>query len=349
MLQTRQTRGWTDHHHARAGRRPSTDSNLLLLPTSYFVAEGTTSTSPPASTTEDEDGKARRKKLFVSSQQNVKAVAVLSRKSSMRAVTHIPELPPSFFNYFEHITSLRLGCGLRRLPPHIARLKELRSLDLRGNRLKALPYQIKAVNLQQLIVDDVVTADFSELMLTDFVRKIPSDESAESDGKEETGDGQRQQKRTPMSPSLQWLGGPATLKETALRVVLSSIALPELDVPGESGTLLSFVPPHLRPRVLPPDECAFCGRTVIELLDQAEFFHSDETHTTHTRRRPRPAPKRYRIEVVALRKVVLESVFCGRRCLLEMEKRWRDEDLGEQIKVIQRGMRFMGVAHVAMA
>ncbi|KAK9383955.1 uncharacterized protein V2V93DRAFT_363155 [Kockiozyma suomiensis] len=337
MLQTRQTRGCHDHHHARSGRRPSNDSSLLLLPTSYFLMENIPSDAQVDATT-------RRAKLYLSSQQNTKAVAILSRKSSTRAVTHIPELPPSFFEYFDHITSLRLGCGLQRLPPHISRFKLLKSLDLRGNRLKSLPYQIKSLNLQQLIVDDVVTPDFSELTLTDFVRHVPASDELESD----TERAEKKIKRVPRNPSIDWLGGPPTLKETVLHVILGSVALSELDMPTESSSLLSYVPNHLIPRTLPPNECAFCCRTVLELTDPNEF-HSNEDDTLQNRKKPRSVPRRYRTEVVALRKVILEYLFCSRRCLVAMEAHWREEDVDEQIKVIQRGMRFMGVAHLAMA
>ncbi|KAK9375860.1 uncharacterized protein V1513DRAFT_441070 [Lipomyces chichibuensis] len=307
MLPPRQSRGWHDNY--RPPRPPSTESDVLLLPLNYFTANG--------------DPQSRRDKLYQSSKSSKSSIAVLSRKSS-KSYTHISQLPPSFFEYFSHITTLRLGCGLARLPPQIAQLKRLKSLDIRGNLLVALPSQILNLNLQQLLIDDVLMPDFSELMLTDFV--YCKDEKRDDEDSTVPA-------RVPITPSIAWLGGPASLKETTLRVILKSVALSEMDVVASPKSILSYIPPHLCPRLLPPDLCGECQKPVLNNLDE------QRQHTL----------KRYRKEVLALRKVVLEYIFCSRRCLVAAERRWRDEDVDQQLKILQRGMRFMRVEHIPIA
>ncbi|KAK9491362.1 hypothetical protein V1508DRAFT_422036 [Lipomyces doorenjongii] len=310
MLPQHQSRGWHDNY--RPPRPQPTESDVLRLPLNYFTADG--------------DPQSRRDKLYQSSKSNKSSIAVLSRKSS-KSYTHISQLPPSFFEYFSHITTLRLGCGLERLPPQIAQLKQLKSLDIRGNLLVALPNQILNLNLQQLLVDDVLMPDFSELMLTDFVYCMDARrDDVESD------EDSTVPARVPITPSITWLGGPASLKETTLRVVLKSVALSEMDVVASPKSILSYIPSHLFPRLLPPDLCGECQKPVLSVLDE----------------QPQP-PKRYRKEVLALRKVVLEYIFCSRRCLVAVERHWREEDIDQQLKILQRGMRFMGVEHMPAA
>ncbi|KAK9485363.1 hypothetical protein V1527DRAFT_143158 [Lipomyces starkeyi] len=311
MLPPHQSRGWHDNH--RPPRPQSTESDVLLLPLNYFTADG--------------DSQSRRDKLYQSSKSNKSSIAILSRKSS-NSYTHISQLPPSFFEYFSHITTLRLGCGLERLPPQIAQFKQLKSLDIRGNLLVALPSQVLNLNLQRLLVDDVLMPDFSELMLTDFVYCMDARrDDVESD------EDSTVPAHVPITPSIIWLGGPASLKETTLRVILKSVAMSEMDVVASPKSILSYIPPHLCPRLLPPDLCGECQKPLLSVLDE----------------QPQHTPKRYRKEVLALRKVVLEYIFCSRRCLVAAERRWREEDIDQQLKILQRGMRFMGVEHMQAA
>ncbi|KAJ8097338.1 hypothetical protein POJ06DRAFT_261112 [Lipomyces tetrasporus] len=310
MLPPDQGRGWHDNYNGRRSLRQSTVNDVLLLPLNYF--------------TDDSDPESRREKLYRSSKSGKLSIAVLSRKSS-KSYTHISRLPPSFLEYFSQITALRLGCGLERLPPQIAQLRQLKSLDVRGNLLVSLPSQIQNLNLQQLFVDDILTPDFSELMLTDFVHRIP-DFVRDEDEKAPV--------YVPVTRSLAWLGGPVSLKETTLRVILKSVPLSEMDVVDSPKSILSYIPPHLCPRLLPPDICGECQKPVPSILDE---------QPQHRR------PKRYRKQILALRKVVLEYIFCSRRCLIVAERRWSEEDIDQQLRILQRGMRFMGIAHVPAA
>ncbi|KAK9365336.1 hypothetical protein V1509DRAFT_633399 [Lipomyces kononenkoae] len=312
MIRQYQSERW--HESCRPPRRHSAEGDVLLLPLNYFTA--------------DRDPQSRVDSLYQSSKSHKSSIAVLSRKSS-KSYTHISQLPPSFFEYFQHITTLRLGCGLERLPPQIAQLKQLRSLDIRGNLLVALPSQIQTLNLQQLLIDDVLMPDFSELMLTDFVdfRHLIGDD-VEHDQDETVS------VRASITPSLAWLGGPPSLKETTLRVILKSMALSEMDLVDSPKSVLFYIPAHLRPRLLPPDICGECQKAVLSDFDKQPDHHT---------------PKRYRKEVLALRNVVLEYIFCSRRCLVATERRWREEDIDQQLKILQRGMRFMGVSHIQAA
>ncbi|KAK9463037.1 uncharacterized protein V1516DRAFT_671801 [Lipomyces oligophaga] len=296
----------------------------IHLPVSYF--------------TTGEEGRAN---LLRSSRTSKNNVAVLTRRASDQEVTYIPTLPGSFFEYFENLTSLRLNCGLTRLPPQIARLEGLRKLDLRNNRLTSLPCQIQRLNLNYLVTDDVVTADMTVHMLTDFVSpatSIPSEQ--EEQEREETDHAAgviRLSKHQPLSPSINWLGGPPSLRTIVLRTVLSAVSLAEMDNPEAASSALSYIPTHLRPKLLPPDMCALCGNMIIV----------DEDEDAVTKPKPFRSDKRllrrYRTEVIALNQVVLENLFCSRRCLLEMERFWRDRDLEDQLRKLQRMVKFMNI------
>ncbi|KAK9238426.1 hypothetical protein V1525DRAFT_401028 [Lipomyces kononenkoae] len=312
MIRPYQSGGWHDSYGPP--RRQSTEGDVLLLPLNYFTAE--------------RDPQSRVDKLYQSSKSHKLSIAILSRKSS-KSYTHISQLPPSFFEYFSHITALRLGCGLERLPPQIAQLKQLKSLDIRGNLLVAIPSQIQNLNLQQLLIDDVLMPDFSELMLTDFVDFYHTRRDGVENDEDETPSA-----RVPITPSITWLGGPPSLKETTLRVILKSVALSEMDMVDTPKSILSYIPSHLRPRLLPPDICGECQKPVLSVLDGQADHHT---------------PKRYRKHILALRWIVLEYIFCSRRCLVATERRWREEDIAQQLKILQRGMRFMGVSHLPPA
>ncbi|KAK9477364.1 hypothetical protein V1514DRAFT_334197 [Lipomyces japonicus] len=291
--------------HRRGSGHGDSDERMssLLLPVSYLD-----DTTDPA---------MRRDKLCKASRaRQLTTVSILSRKSTLTtALTHVPQLPASFFDYFSHISVLKLGCGLQRLPPQIIHLKSLRSLDLRSNALVALPCQMQTMNLQRLLVDDVLTPDFTSLMLTDFVYRPEHASHASEDHK------------------LSCLGPIPSLKEITLAVILRATPLSEIDIPGEFPPF-SYVPSHLRPRVLPPDECAQCNRPLLVLLDD---------------KKDKKFLKRYRKDVVALSPVVLEHIFCSRRCVDEMERTWRMSDIEQQIKMINRTVRFLDTGESASA
>ncbi|KAK9467348.1 hypothetical protein V1512DRAFT_133762 [Lipomyces arxii] len=312
-------------HYAAQRRRPShNDDGHILIHASYFTSE----IDLPSKRSID---------VQIASKSSL-SVTVKSRIAPRGTYsdTVLARLPAKFFEIFAHITTLRLGCGLERLPPQIAQLSNLRVLDLRGNNLESVPSQVGTMNLLQLIVDTQVTPSYTKLMLTDFVCKIPRNEydDKDDDNSGESDEDIDKVERDPVSPSLAWLGGPPSLKETILRVILKFVSLSEMDDIVSKKSMLSYVPSHLQPRLLPPDLCGYCQKPVIQMLDE------------NTRFKP---PRRYREMVIALQKVVVEYVFCSRRCMIATDREWRDNDIERQIKILQRGLRFMSVDHTPTA
>ncbi|KAK9448086.1 uncharacterized protein V1518DRAFT_375415 [Limtongia smithiae] len=246
----------------------------------------------------------------------------------------LEQLPGAFFELFANITTLRISCGLERLPSHVGNFRHLRHLDLRRNNLLALPYRIQELNLQTLFVDNVLSPDMTELMLTDFVYR-PAEELL---GEESLYVPDR---RGSATPSVAWLGGPHTLKDFAMRMLLRTVSLSELDIAsaeshdekGRSQSVLRLVPTHLLPRVVPPEECAQCGQAVLRFSATSE--------------NQRQQLRRFRPRVVCLQSVVVEHVFCSRRCVVAMERVWRDADVAEQLRRISRGVRFVRVSRSA--
>ncbi|KAK9454154.1 hypothetical protein V1511DRAFT_502911 [Dipodascopsis uninucleata] len=325
---------YTKGHSGRHRNMKSMDeSSWFMIPVNYFLNPGDSvegsliakssllNENNPYNTTSTSEADTRRTLLYRAAQRRDEKVSILTKKQMSKesysyVQTHIPTLPPSFFEYFQHVSVLKLSCGLKKLSPQIRNLRNLRSLDLRKNELASLPCQITSLNLLQIHVDDVLQPDYSELMLTDFVYQIPTSDKISITGTAESN-------RVYKEPKEFW-DAPPSLREIVLRVIFKSVPLSDFDTPDIMPPL-SYIPRHMRTQTYPPDICSECEQFLIE---------SDSRAGIRT-------IVRYRKENVALRRLVVEHVFCSKRCLISAEERWRGEDIEEQLRYVQRGFRFV--------
>ncbi|KAK9474240.1 uncharacterized protein V1510DRAFT_412811 [Dipodascopsis tothii] len=182
-----------------------------------------------------QDTAAGQQELAERAASGVAKVAIVRGEAGDAART-LWQLPGAFIEFYGHITSLRVSCGLERLPPQIAQLAALEHLDLRGNRLRSLPAQVADLRrLDTLLVDYNLNPEFCEVLLTDYVG-LPAAGGA--------------------APARHF----PTLRELSLAQLLAGLTLAELDA---DPAPFRYLPEHYRPRHTPLDVCSGCARPIL--------------------------------------------------------------------------------------
>ena len=268
---------------------------------------------------------------------------------SFRFTGLTPTLPPSFFRLFVNIRFLSLNSvGLTVLPPQIIELQNLQTLDLRNNSLTYLPSQIAQLsNLNQLRMSNYrdgktrLSKRYNPQQGQASCSRGPMEGCNATDADKnhwlttleaaaDSGCGGKVQDST-IVPSI------PTLSQLCARIILSSIPTTKSEDPDtlswedleplyktgkfeetDSDILRSLpFPSHFLPTTIPIDICSLCSEIVLPI--HAEMF---------------------KIQDIALCRIRLRYVFCSRKCMAEILRRWDVERHEEEERRRLRSRRF---------